>query len=285
MSACREVLNGDAGGNRMKKTLQEQPNDVFAEPESQEGRMGALGLPASIRGLLFDMDGVLTETATIHAAAWKETFDAVLCERLGEDFEPFDPVLDYGTYVDGKPRYDGVRSFLQARGIKLPQGEPSDAPGHESVCAIGNIKNIRVRELIESLGVEAFPGSLRYLDAARDAGLPAAVVSSSANARTILKAANLNDRFTVIVDASVARERRLPGKPAPDTYLEGARMLGVKPAEAAVFEDALAGVQAGRDGAFGAVIGVDRLGQTDALRQHGATIVVNDLDELLGETL
>jgi beta-phosphoglucomutase family hydrolase len=243
-----------------------------------------LGLPREIQACLFDLDGVLTQTATVHAAAWKEMFDAFLSahsERTGASFVPFDPVRDYDEYVDGKPRYDGVRSFLAARGIQLPEGSPHDVPTDETVHGLGNRKNELVLALIHRQGVTAYQGSVRFVHAVRDAGLRRAVVSSSANCKEVLEAAGIDDLFEVRIDAIVARREHLAGKPAPDTFLAAARALGVKPAEAAVFEDALAGVAAGRAGRFGFVVGVDRTGQADALREHGADIVVSDLAELL----
>jgi beta-phosphoglucomutase family hydrolase len=243
-----------------------------------------LGLPSPIQACLFDLDGVLTQTAKVHAAAWKEMFDAFLrtrSERAGEPFVPFDAVEDYDEYVDGKPRYDGVRSFLASRGIVLPEGDPSDPPGAETVAGLGNRKNDLVLALIRRDGVTAYDGSVRYVRAVRDAGLRRAVVSSSANCREVLAAAGIEDLFEVRIDGIVARREHLNGKPAPDTFLAAARELGVEPARAAVFEDALAGVAAGRAGGFGFVVGVDRVGQADALRDHGADIVVSDLAELL----
>jgi beta-phosphoglucomutase family hydrolase len=245
-----------------------------------------LGLPDGVVACLFDLDGVLTQTAKVHAAAWKEMFDDYLrerAERTGEPFVPFDSNADYAAYVDGKPRYDGVRSFLESRGIELPQGTPDDPPGAETVAGLGNRKNDLVLALIERDGVEAYEGSVRYVHAARDAGLRCAVVSSSANCRDVLEAAGIIDQFEEIVDGVVAEREHLRGKPAPDTFLAGARALGVEPAQAVVFEDALAGVAAGRAGAFGCVIGVNRIDQADALREHGATVVVDDLAELLDD--
>jgi beta-phosphoglucomutase family hydrolase len=245
-----------------------------------------LGLPDGVVACLFDLDGVLTQTAKVHAAAWKEMFDDYLrerAERTGEPFVPFDSNADYAAYVDGKPRYDGVRSFLESRGIELPQGTPDDPPGAETVAGLGNRKNDLVLALIERDGVEAYEGSVRYVHAARDAGLRCAVVSSSANCRDVLEAAGIIDQFEEIVDGVVAEREHLRGKPAPDTFLAGARALGVEPAQAVVFEDALAGVEAGRAGAFGCVIGVNRIDQADALREHGATVVVDDLAELLDD--
>ena len=240
-----------------------------------------LGLPDAITACLFDLDGVLTQTAKVHAAAWKETFDEYLRQRDGDGFKEFDEVKDYDEYVDGKPRYDGVRSFLESRGIELPEGSPDDPPTAETICGIGNRKNDLVQKLISEQGVEAYDGSVRFVRAARDAGLRRAVVSSSANCREVLIAAGIEDLFEARIDGLVADERHLKGKPAPDTFLAGARALGVEPAQAVVFEDALAGVQAGRDGHFGYVVGVDRTGQAQALREHGATVVVKDLSELL----
>jgi beta-phosphoglucomutase family hydrolase len=243
-----------------------------------------LGLPDAIRACLFDLDGVLTQTAKVHAAAWKEMFDAYLRERAkrtGEQFVPFDRLKDYDEFVDGKPRYDGVRSFLASRGIELPEGESTDPPGEETVRGLGNRKNELVLELLRRDGVEAYDGSVRYVESARDAGLRRAVVSSSANTKDVLAAAGIDGLFEAVVDGVTADREHLAGKPAPDTYLAGARALDVEPGEAAVFEDALAGVEAGRAGQFGCVVGVDRVGQAEALRQHGADLVVKDLADLL----
>jgi beta-phosphoglucomutase family hydrolase len=243
-----------------------------------------LGLPEAIRACLFDLDGVLTQTAKVHAAAWKQMFDDFLrkrAARTGEAFVPFDPVEDYAKYVDGLPRYDGVRSFLASRGIDLPWGDPGDPPGAETIIGLGNRKNELVLSLIRQGGVEPYPGSVRYVRAARDAGLRRAVVSSSANCREVLEAAGIDDLFEERVDGITIEREHLKGKPAPDTFLYAARALGVEAAQAVVFEDALAGVAAGRAGGFGFVVGVDRAGQAEALREHGADIVVNDLADLL----
>ena len=205
-----------------------------------------LGLPDGVSACLFDLDGVLTQTAKVHAAAWKEMFDAYLhqrAQRSGEPFREFDAVADYDAYVDGKPRYDGVRSFLQSRGIELPQGTPDDPPGAETVDGLGNRKNELVLKLIHDQGVQAYEGSVRYVRAARDAGFPRAVVSSSANCRDVLRAAAIEDLFDAVIDGVVAAQEGLGGKPAPDTFLAGARALDVQPREGAVFEDALAGVK------------------------------------------
>ena len=242
---------------------------------------GDLGLPDGIRACLFDLDGVLTKTAVVHAAAWKQMFDEFLRARDGADFVPFDARSDYGPYVDGKPRYDGVASFLESRGIELPWGSPDDPPDADTVCGLGNRKNDLVQVKIKEDGVEAYPGSVRYLDAVKAAGLGIAVVSSSANCRDVLIAAGIEDYFQARVDGISADEMNLKGKPAPDTFLAGAEALGVSAAEAVVFEDALAGVQAGRAGNFGHVVGVDRVDQAAALKEHGADVVVEDLEELL----
>ncbi len=247
-------------------------------------RRRVLGLPEQIRACLFDLDGVLTDTARVHAAAWKKMFDAYLrarAERLHQSCVPFDPVAGYDAYVDGKPRADGARAFLEARGITLPEGHADDLPDAETVNGLANRKNEVVLRLLRTGGVTAYPGSLRYLRAAGAAGLRRAVVSSSQNTRAVLAAAGIQDGFDVCVDGVVAERAGLRGKPAPDTYLAAARAVGVPPGEAAIFEDALAGVEAGRAGHFGYVVGVDRVGQAAALRQHGADIVVADLAELL----
>jgi beta-phosphoglucomutase family hydrolase len=230
-----------------------------------------LGLPDGITACLFDLDGVLTQTAKVHSAAWKQMFDGYLRETQSEDFAPFTD-HDYDAYVDGKTRYDGVRSFLDSRGI-----EHDDRLVHE----LGDRKNKLVLKLIHDHGVEPYDGSVRYLEAARDAGLRRAVVSSSANCHDVVVAAGIEHLLEARVDGVTVEERHLKGKPAPDMFLEGAKELGVEPAHAAVFEDALAGVEAGHAGRFGHVVGVDRVGQADALRDHGADVVVEDLAELL----
>jgi beta-phosphoglucomutase family hydrolase len=243
-----------------------------------------LGLPDGTRACLFDLDGVITKTAVVHNAAWKEMFDSYLRDRSrqsGEPFVPFDPVRDYDEYVDGKPRADGTRSFLASRGIELPEGSDDDPPDAETVHGLGNRKNEIVQRRIREDGVEAYESSVRYVRAARDAGLRRAVVSSSANCRDVLVAAGIEDLFEVRIDGVVAKHDHLRGKPAPDTFLAGAQAFGLEPGAAAVFEDALAGVEAGRAGRFGFVVGVDRVGQADALREHGADTVVADLAELL----
>jgi beta-phosphoglucomutase family hydrolase len=249
-----------------------------------------LGLPERVSACLFDMDGVVTRTATVHDAAWKGMFDEFLRARAaasggtggtGGQFAPFDPVRDYDEYVDGKPRLEGTRAFLASRGIELPLGTPDDPPGTPTLWGLGNRKNALVLEVLQRDGVEVYDGSRRYLAAVRAAGLHTALVSSSANTAQVVAIAGVGDLFEVTVDAHVAEAQGLRGKPAPDTYLAAAAMLGVEPGSAAVFEDAIAGVEAGHAGKFGVVVGVDRVGQAAQLREHGADIVVRDLADLL----
>ncbi|GEC02512.1 hydrolase [Streptomyces spinoverrucosus] len=245
--------------------------------------MTELGLPEEILACLFDLDGVVTKTAVVHAAAWKETFDAFLRERDGDDFRLFDAVADYDEYVDGRPRADGVRTFLASRGIHLPEGSPDDPPDAPTVHGVGNRKNELLLAKIRSGGVEAYDSTLRYIEAVRAQGLRTAIVSSSANCRDVLRAIDAEELFDVRIDGVVAAERKLPGKPRPDTFLAAAHDLGVEARQAAVFEDALAGMDAGRAGDFGYVVGVDRAGQAEALYAHGADRVVEDLAELGGK--
>jgi len=245
-----------------------------------------LGLPDGIRGCLFDLDGVLTKTATVHAAAWTEMFNEFLRKRAmqtGEPFVPFDSVKDYEQYVDGKPRIDGTRSFLASRGIDLPDGREDDPPDAQTSHGLGNRKNEILLHMLATKGVDVYEGSVQYVRAVRDHGLRRAVVSSSENCREVLEAAHIEDLFEVRIDGIVAKRDHLRGKPAPDTYLAAARALGLEPAAAAVFEDALAGVESGRAGGFGYVIGVDRLGQAGALHEHGADVVVTDLAKMLSQ--
>ncbi|MEN3264731.1 beta-phosphoglucomutase family hydrolase [Pseudonocardia sp.] len=245
-----------------------------------------LGLPDGTRACLFDLDGVLTDTASVHAAAWKQMFDDYLrarAERNGTPFREFDVKADYGPYVDGKPRLEGTDAFLRSRGIVLPAGGPGDAPDAETVYALATRKNDLVQEKIRTVGVTVYPGSVQYLKAVKDAGLATACVSSSANAAQVLDVAGLSSMIDHRVDGVIAKERGLPGKPAPDTFLAAAADLGVDRSQAVVFEDALAGVASGKAGGFGYVIGVDRLGQAAALREHGADTVVTDLAQLLEE--
>ncbi|HYK30594.1 MAG TPA: beta-phosphoglucomutase family hydrolase [Streptosporangiaceae bacterium] len=234
-----------------------------------------LGLPDSVRGCLFDLDGVLTKTAQVHDAAWKQMFDEFLRQRAettGQAFLPFDPVADYDDYVDGKPRDDGTRSFLASRGIELPDTE---------IMTLGDRKNDIVQRMIKEHGVQTYEGSVRYVRQVKQAGLPRAVVSSSKNCAQVLAAAGIADLFDERIDGVVAEREHLKGKPAADTYLAGARALSLDPNAASVFEDALAGVEAGQAGGFAFVVGVDRVGQAAALREHGADVVVRDLSELL----
>lgn len=247
----------------------------------------SLGLPTEIRACLFDLDGVLTQTAKVHCAAWKEIFDEFLeadAAKRGIRFTPFDPIADYDQYVDGKPRLDGVRSFLASRGIVLPEGAANDPSTALTVVALGRKKNDVLLKRIEQGGVEAYQGSVRFVHAARAAGLPCGVVSSSANCQSVLAAVGIEHLFQARIDGKTIVRDHLPGKPAPDTFLAGARALNVPPDQAAVFEDALAGVQAGRAGGFGWVVGVDRAGQAAALLEYGADQVVRDLAELLEQS-
>jgi beta-phosphoglucomutase family hydrolase len=237
-----------------------------------------------VTACLFDLDGVLTQTALVHNAAWKQTFDAFLKTWSGQHgvpFVPFDSGADYQKYVDGRPRADGVRTFLASRDITLPEGTPDDGPDQETVNGIGNRKNELVLQKIKEGAVKVYDGSVEYLHAAKAAGLRRAVVSASANCQDVLEAAGIADLLEARVDGVVARDQSLPGKPAPDTFRYGAKLLDTPPENCAVFEDALAGVAAGKAGGFGIVVGVDRVGQADALRSNGADIVVQDLSDLL----
>jgi beta-phosphoglucomutase family hydrolase len=245
-----------------------------------------LGLPNGITTCLFDLDGVLTQTAKVHAKAWKQMFDEFLKSWYDRNNEPYREFVlpdDYEQYVDGKPRRDGVRSFLESRGIDLPTGSADDSPEDETIYGLGYRKNDLVLKLIHDEGVEPYGGSVRYAERARDAGLNRAVVSSSENAKDVLKSAGMLDLFEVVIDGLVATRDHLAGKPAPDTFLAGAKAFGVDPSQAAVFEDAEAGVAAGRAGRFGWVVGVDRTDHARALHAHGADVVVQDLSELLDQ--
>ncbi|MCZ2860963.1 HAD family hydrolase [Blastococcus sp. VKM Ac-2987] len=240
----------------------------------------SVGLPDGVRACLFDLDGVLTRTATVHMAAWKRTFDEFL--RTRDPAAPEFSQEDYNRHVDGKPRADGVRDFLASRGITLPEGEPGDPPDAATVQAVAGRKNELVLAELDEHGVEVYEGSVRYLRAAREAGLATAVVTASANGEHVVSVAGFADLVDARVDGVTAKRDGLRGKPAPDTFLAGARALGVEPGEAVVFEDAIAGVAAGRAGNFASVVGVDRVGQADGLREAGADVVVTDLAELLG---
>jgi beta-phosphoglucomutase family hydrolase len=242
-----------------------------------------LGLPDGVTTCLFDLDGVLTDTASVHQRAWKEMFDGFLSDRAasdGSEFVPFE-ARDYERYVDGKPRLDGVRDFLASRGISLPEGGPDDTAAADTITGLGLRKNELVLRRIRDDGVDVFEGSRRYLQAAVDAGLNRAVVSSSANAAEVLASAGLDGMVQVRVDGVTIAQQHLPGKPAPDTYLAAAGLFGVPPEQCAVFEDAISGVAAGRAGGFGCVVGVDRVGQATELATNGADVVVTDLSDLL----
>lgn len=238
-----------------------------------------LGLPDAVRACLFDLDGVLTQTAKVHQAAWKRTFDDFLRSRDPQAAEFSD--ADYNSYVDGKPRRDGVRDFLASRGIELPEGSADDGPDAATVEGVATRKNELVLAELDEHGVQVYEGSMRYLRAAKEAGLPVAVVTASANGEAVIAAGGFADLVDARIDGVVTAREGYRGKPAPDTFLAGARALGVQPSEAVVFEDAQSGVAAGKAGHFGFVVGVDRVGQADALRAHGADVVVQDLEELL----
>jgi beta-phosphoglucomutase family hydrolase len=234
--------------------------------------------------VLLDLDGVITDTASIHAACWKQMFDEYLRKRAtqrGEAFHPFDLVTDYELYVDGKPRFDGVRDFLTSRGIQLPEGHPDDPPQVETVCGLGNRKNELVNKVIEDMGVAPYEGSVQFIHQLRRHGFKIAVVTSSQNCAAVLKAAKLDAFFEVRVDGNLILAQHLAGKPAPDTFLMAAKLLGVGPARTVVIEDAISGIEAGAAGNFGLVIGVARRGNADELKHHGAHLVVNDLGELV----
>ncbi|HLS24406.1 MAG TPA: beta-phosphoglucomutase family hydrolase [Beutenbergiaceae bacterium] len=236
-----------------------------------------LGLPATIRAALFDMDGVLTQTSALHRAAWKATFDPILTEAGQGEFTE----REYAEHVDGRRRYDGVRKFLTSRGLILPEGTPQDPPEANTICGIGNRKNAAVTTAIATDGVQTFPETVKYLEAARAAGLATAVVTASANGEAVLKASGLEDLLDGRIDGVIAAQQKLPGKPAPDTFLAGAELLGVRPEESVVIEDAISGVQAARAGGFGYVVGVDRLDQREELERAGADVVVRELTELM----
>jgi alpha,alpha-trehalase len=240
--------------------------------------------PERFDAVLFDLDGVLTMTAKVHAACWKKLFDDFLRERAAEQnepFRPFDIETDYKLYVDGKLRYEGVRSFLESRGIHLPYGNPDSTPDHKTVCGLGNFKDDMVKEILESEGVEVYEGAMALVRRVRSMGIKTAVVSASINCEAVLMAAGIADLFDVRVDGEVAARLDLASKPAPDAYLKAAEWLGVQTNRAVVVEDAISGVQAGRAGGFGLVIGVDRKGDAQALRDNGANVVVTDLGEML----
>jgi beta-phosphoglucomutase family hydrolase len=234
--------------------------------------------------VLFDLDGVITNTATLHATCWKQMFDEYLRRRVeqsGEAFRPFDLAADYRLYVDGKPRFDGVRDFLRSRGIQLPEGSPDDSADLETVCGLGNRKNELIADLIERIGVEPYDGTVRFIRQLRRDGFKIAVVTSSQNCAHVLKAAKLDGFFELRVDGNTIEAEGLAGKPAPDTFLMAARLLGTEPGRTVVIEDAISGVEAGSNGNFGLVIGVARKGNAEELQRHGAHLVVDDLSELV----
>lgn len=240
--------------------------------------------PDRFEAVLFDLDGVLTQTAKVHAICWKRMFDDFLEKRAAvrnEPFRPFEIATDYKLYTDGKLRYEGVRSFLESRGIELPYGDPEDPPTAETICGLGNRKNELIHEVLQSEGADVFEGSVALVRQLHDQGMKTAVVSASRNCDAVLKAAGIDDLFDLRVDGNVAARLNLEGKPAPDTFLEAAKELGVHPRRAVIVEDAVSGVQAGRAGGFGLVIGVDRKGDARALEENGADLVVSDLGELL----
>ena len=233
--------------------------------------------------VLFDLDGVVTDTASIHATCWKQMFDQYLRNRARnrEAFRPFELATDYRLYVDGKPRFDGVRDFLASRGIHLPEGNPEDPTDVETVCGLGNRKNDLVNLVIADVGVDPYDGTVRFIHQLRRNGFKIAVVTSSQNCTAVLKAAKLDDLFEVQVDGNTIHAQRLAGKPAPDTFLMAAKLLGCEPERTVVIEDAISGVQAGANGRFGLVIGIARKGNAEELKHHGAHLIVDDLGELV----
>jgi beta-phosphoglucomutase family hydrolase len=242
----------------------------------------------SLAAVIFDLDGVVTNTAAVHARAWKRLFDDYLRKRADQNggaFEPFEIGSDYPRYVDGKRREDGVRSFLASRDIKLPDGDADDPPTAETVRGLGKLKDGYFLKDLETNGVEIYPSTVKLIERLKDNDVLVALVSASRNVKSVLAGAGLSDLFEVKVDGLVADEMKLPGKPEPDTFLEAAKRLGVEASQASIVEDALSGVEAGRSGGFGLVIGVDRTGQADALREHGADVVVKDLGDLPEEVL
>lgn len=252
--------------------------------ESIVGHMNSSISSSQFDAVLFDLDGVITATAKVHAVCWKRAFDEFLRQRVEKTtkpFEPFDLQNDYKQYVDGKMRYVGVQSFLESRDISLSYGDPADPPGYDTVCALGNFKDIFFDEVLQAEGVEVYEGSVSLIHQLRDRRFKLAVVSSSHHCKAVLHVANMEHFFDAIVDGNLADQLHLAGKPAPDAFLLGAKQLGVEPQRSVVFEDALSGVQAGHAGGFGLVIGVDRGGNSDALRTNGADIVIQDLSELL----
>lgn len=256
----------------------------MATGSTANGGEGTAGALAGSAAVIFDLDGVITDTASVHRDAWKQTFDAYLAgraEHSGGTSEPFSGA-DYRRYVDGMPRYDGVRNFLASRGITLPEGDPGDPPDRETVCGIGNRKNLEYLRVLEQGGATAFPSSIELVRGLRDRGVPRAIISASRNCAEVLRSVGAAELFDARVDGVVAEELGLPGKPDPAVFLEAARRLGVEPERAAIVEDAVAGVEAGRRGGFGLVVGVARSGNHDELSEAGADVVVSDLGELEG---
>jgi beta-phosphoglucomutase family hydrolase len=270
-------IQGQSSG-RKGGGIRDEP--IKGKAAAQEGQVITRG---TYDAVLLDLDGVVTDTASLHAACWKRMFDDYLQQRArerGEAFRPFDLASDYRLYVDGKPRFDGVRDFLASRGMRLPEGSQDDAPQAETVGGLGNRKNELVNAVIEDKGVEAYPGSVKLIRQLRDQGFKVAVVTSSQNCRAVLKAAKLDKFFDALVDGNAIRAQHLAGKPAPDTFLSAAKLLGTEPNRTVVIEDAISGVQAGSNGSFGLVIGVARKGNAEELRRNGAHLVVSDLGEL-----
>jgi beta-phosphoglucomutase family hydrolase len=277
---------GDAEGRGMTKKRESTPGELRSTAKSNTGTSGDDA--EKLDAVIFDLDGVVTNTAAVHARAWKRLFDDYLRQRAdkaGETFKPFEIGSDYPRYVDGKRREDGVRSFLASRGIKLPDGDADDPPTAETVRGLGKLKDGYFLKDLETNGVEIYPSSVKLIEKLKANDVLVALVSASRNVKSVLAGAGLSDLFEVKVDGLVADEMKLPGKPQPDTFLEAAKRLGVEASQAAIVEDALSGVEAGRSGAFGLVIGVDRIGQGPALQEHGADVVVEDLGELPEQVL
>jgi HAD superfamily hydrolase (TIGR01509 family) len=274
-------------GRRMRPAARTVPSSLFTRREKvvpvstfQEKHLVYLG---EYGAWLFDLEEVITDTASVHAVAWKRAFDEHLkevSEREGRPFEPFDIDPDYYQYVDGRPRYNGVNSFLRSRGIVLEWGNPNDPPDRETVCGLGNRKNAMFNEVLKLRGVEVFGSSVALIRELRSGGRRVAIVTSSKNCDAVLEAAGIRDLFDAKVDGNVAEEKKLAGKPAPETYEEAARMLGTPPERAVVIEDAISGVRAGRAGGFSLIIGVARGDDPEVLRENGADVVVRDLAEL-----
>src|SRR6516162_983756 len=287
MRESKEVLAAAAAGRCKRFREVARPAGislVTGERSMQQPKSGRVITRDQYDAVLLDLDGVITDTANLHAACWKQMFDEYLQKRAtqsGEAFRPFDLATDYRLYVDGKPRFDGVRDFLKSRGIQLPEGSPDDPPQVETVGGLGNRKNDLVNEVIEDVGVQPYEGSVQFIHHLRRHGFKIGVVTSSQNCTAVLKAAKLDAFFDVQVDGNMIQAQQLAGKPAPDTFLMAAKLLGVEPTRTVVVEDAISGVQAGSAGNFGLVIGVARKGNAEELKQHGAHLVVSDLGELV----